>query len=143
MPSHAQLFATPWTVAHQAPLSMKFSKQEYWSRLPFPTPGDLPNPGTEPASLCVSSIGSRFLYHCATWEVKFFSQIQHIKHILYAQEARRETLPKTWTGSDLTSVQFSRSVMSDSSRCHEWQHARPPCPSPTPGVHSDSCPSSQ
>ena len=36
--SHVQLFATPWTVTHQAPLSMKFSRQEYWSRLPFPTP---------------------------------------------------------------------------------------------------------
>ena len=43
-------FMTPWTVAHQAPLSMEFSRQEYWSGLPFPSPGDLPNPGTEPAS---------------------------------------------------------------------------------------------
>ena len=43
----------------------------------------------------------------------------------------------------LSSVQFSRSVVSDSLRLHESQHARPPCPSPTPGVHSDSCPSSQ
>ena len=41
--SHVRLFATPWTVVHQAPLSMKFSKQEYWSGLPFPIPGDLPN----------------------------------------------------------------------------------------------------
>ena len=45
--------------------------------------------------------------------------------------------------TDLSSVQFSRSIVSDSSRPREWQHARPPCPSPTPGVHSDSCPSSQ
>ena len=43
--SHVRLFATPWTVAHQAPLSMGFSRQEYWSGLPFPSPGDLPNPG--------------------------------------------------------------------------------------------------
>ena len=49
--SHVQLFATPWTVAHQAPLSMGFSRQEYWSGLPFPSPGDLPNPGIEPGSL--------------------------------------------------------------------------------------------
>ena len=41
---------TPWTVAHQAPLSTGFSRQEYWSRLPFPSPGDLPDPGIEPAS---------------------------------------------------------------------------------------------
>ena len=41
---------TPWTVAHQAPLSMGFPRQEYWSGLPFPPPGDLPNPGIEPIS---------------------------------------------------------------------------------------------
>ena len=45
-----QLFATPWTVDHQAPLSMGFSRQEYWRGLPFPSPGDLPNPGIEPRS---------------------------------------------------------------------------------------------
>ena len=48
--SRVQLFATPWTVAHQAPLSMEFSRQEYWSGLPFPSPGDLPDPGIEPGS---------------------------------------------------------------------------------------------
>ena len=45
--SRVQLFATPWTVAHQAPQSMEFSRQEYWSGLPFPSPEDLPNPGIE------------------------------------------------------------------------------------------------
>ena len=44
------LFATPWTVAHQAPPSMRFSRQEYWSGMPFPPPGDLPDPGIEPRS---------------------------------------------------------------------------------------------
>ena len=48
--SHVQLFATPWTVAYQAPPSMGFSRQEYWSELPFPPPGDLPDPGIEPGS---------------------------------------------------------------------------------------------
>ena len=48
--SCVRLFATPWTVAHQAPLSLGFSRQEYWIGLPFPSPGDLPNPGTEPRS---------------------------------------------------------------------------------------------
>ena len=46
--SHVRPFATPWTVAYQAPLSMGFSKQEYWSGLPFPSPEDLPDPGIEP-----------------------------------------------------------------------------------------------
>ena len=45
-----RLFATPWTVAHQAPPSMGFSRQEYWSGLPFPSPGDLPDPAIEPRS---------------------------------------------------------------------------------------------
>ena len=45
--SHVQLFETPWTVANQAPLSMGFSRQKYWSGLPFPSPEDLPNPGIE------------------------------------------------------------------------------------------------
>ena len=48
--SHVWLFVTPWTVAYQAALPMGFSKQEYWSGLPFPSPGDLPNPGIEPRS---------------------------------------------------------------------------------------------
>ena len=48
--SPVRLFETPWTVAYQAPLSMEFSRQEYWSRLPFPSPGDLPDPGIEPGS---------------------------------------------------------------------------------------------
>ena len=48
--SRVQLFATPWTVAHQPPPSMGFSRQEYWSGLPFPSPGDLPDPGIKPRS---------------------------------------------------------------------------------------------
>ena len=48
--SHVWLFATPWTVAYQAPPSMGFSRQEYWSALPFPSPEDLPDPGVEPGS---------------------------------------------------------------------------------------------
>ena len=61
--SHVQLFVTPWTIACQAPLSMGFSGQEYWSGLSCPPPGDLPDPGMEPMSLCVSCIGRWVLYH--------------------------------------------------------------------------------
>ena len=53
--SHVQLFATPWTVAHQAPLSLGFPRQEYWSGLPFPSPGDLPKPGIVPMSAELAS----------------------------------------------------------------------------------------
>ena len=57
--SPVQLFATPWTVVHQAPLSMGFSRQEYWNGWPFPSPGDLPDPGIEPTS-AVSKADSAF-----------------------------------------------------------------------------------
>ena len=60
------LFVSPWTVAHQAPLSIEFTRQEYWSELPFATPGDLPNPGIEP---CISYTG-RQIHRCATWEAQ-------------------------------------------------------------------------
>ena len=53
-------FATLWTVAHQAPLSVGFSRQEYWSGLPFPPPVDLPDPGIETASPCLCSAGGFF-----------------------------------------------------------------------------------
>ena len=56
------LFVTPWTVAHQAPLSMGFSRQEYWSGFPFPLPGDLPDPGVKPASPVASASAGRFFF---------------------------------------------------------------------------------
>ena len=58
--SHVWLFVTTWTVAHRAPLSMEFLRQEYWSWLPFPIPGDLPDPGIEPKSLVSSALAGRF-----------------------------------------------------------------------------------
>ena len=66
--SHVWLFATLWTITHQAPLSMGFSRQEYWSALPCSPPGDLPDSGIEPASLRSTCIGRRVLYLSATWE---------------------------------------------------------------------------
>ena len=57
--SHLRLFATPWTIASQAPLSMEFSRQEYWSGLLFPTPGDLPNPRIEPMLLASPTLAGR------------------------------------------------------------------------------------
>ena len=66
MKEHAQplscvhLFETLWTVDCQSPLSMGFSRQEYWSGLPFPSPGDLPNPGTEPVSPVSPALAGRF-----------------------------------------------------------------------------------
>ena len=68
--SHVQLFATPLTVACQAPLTMGFSRQEYWSVLPFPPSLDLPNPGINPASLGSPALAGRFFTTRATWEAQ-------------------------------------------------------------------------
>ena len=62
--------ATPWTVAFQAPLSMEFSRQEYWSGLLFPPPADLPNPGIKPASLTSPALAGGFFTTSATWETQ-------------------------------------------------------------------------
>ena len=64
--SRVQLFVTPWTVAYQPPLSMEFSRQEYWSGLPFPPPGDLPHPGIKLAS---PALVGRFFTTSTTWEL--------------------------------------------------------------------------
>ena len=64
-----RLFVTLWTIAHQVPLSTEFSRQEYWSGLSFPSPGDLPNPGIKPLSLLSPALAGGFLTNCASWEV--------------------------------------------------------------------------
>ena len=61
MRCHVRLFVTPWTVVHQARLSLAFPRQEYWSGLPFPSPGDLPNPGIKPKSLASPALAGRFI----------------------------------------------------------------------------------
>ena len=66
--SRVRLCTTLWTVAHQAPLSMGFSNPEYWSELPCPSPGDLPDPSIEPASLKSSALADGFFTTSATWE---------------------------------------------------------------------------
>ena len=66
------LFGTAWTVAHQAPLSMGFPRQEYWSGLLFPSAGDLPDPGIEPMTLRSPALASRFFTTGTTWVLSFF-----------------------------------------------------------------------
>ena len=70
--SCAQLCVTLWTVAHQA-LSMGFSRKEYWSGLPCPQPGDLPDPGIKPQSLMSPTLAGRFFTTSATWEAPYTS----------------------------------------------------------------------
>ena len=96
--SPVRLFATPWTIAHGPPPSVGFSRQEYWSGSPFPSPGALPNPGIKPGS--------------PTLQADAFSSVQSLSRV-------------------------------DSLRPHGPQYTRSPCPSPTPGVYSNSYPSSR
>ena len=66
--SHVQLFVTPWTLASQASLSLEFSRQEYRSGLPFPTPEESFRPRDRARISCISCIGRQILYHC--WEAQ-------------------------------------------------------------------------
>ena len=66
--SRVPLFATPWTIAHQASLSIGFSRQECWSRLPCPPPGDLPDPGTELTTLKSPALAGKLFTTSTTWE---------------------------------------------------------------------------
>ena len=66
--SHVWLFVTLWTVAHQAPLFTGFSRQEYWSELPCPPPGDLPDPGIKLTSFMSPALADRFFTTSTTWE---------------------------------------------------------------------------
>ena len=68
--SRVRLFATPWAVAPQAPLSMGFSRQECWIGLPFPSPGDLPNPGIKPESSMSPALAVVFFTTSTTWEAQ-------------------------------------------------------------------------
>ena len=70
--SSVLLFATLWTVVHQAPLSMGFSREEYWSELPCPPPVDLPDPGIEPASLMSPALAGRSFTTSTTWEAQLY-----------------------------------------------------------------------
>ena len=76
--SWVQLFVAPWTIAHQAPLPMEFSRQKYWSGLLFPSPGDFPNPGLICVS-CVSCIGRWIIYWWVTWEATWCEEPTHWK----------------------------------------------------------------
>ena len=66
--SHVRLFVTPWTAAHQASLSMDFHRQEHWSGLPFPSPGDHAKPGIEPTYLVSPALPGGFFSTGTTWE---------------------------------------------------------------------------
>ena len=95
--SPAQLLSTLWTVALQAPLSMGFSRQEHWSGLPCPPPGDLPDPGVKPTSLTSPALAGGFFTISATWEALLHS-------VCYTKQLNSSCccLSKLWTKSVLS-----------------------------------------
>ena len=138
-----------------APLSMEFYRQEYWTGLPCPSPGDLPDTGIEPASLMSLALAGRFFTTGATWEASLASTKRAcilLKNRHAACMGRQIQVSKCNCISqvpcpDLNSLSFQFSSIQSLSHVrlqpHELQHTRPPCPSPTPGVHPDSRPLSQ
>ena len=90
--SHVQLFATLWTITRQAPLSMEFSRQAYWSGLPFPSPGDIPNPGIKPGFL-----------HCRQILCCLSHQGSHTSSMMHKQQIVRSPcvyfFPRKWLSS--------------------------------------------
>ena len=96
-----QLFATSWSVVHQAPLSMGFFRPGYWSGLPFPPPGDLPDPGIKPESLASPAlVGRQIPYHCATWEA----------HKLENMAGSRLSMLATWRAVQDFNLEFASTL---------------------------------
>ena len=81
--SHVQCFVTLWTIAHQAPLSMGFSRQERCNGLPFPSPGDFPNPEIEPVSLMSPVLAGMFFTTSAAWEAQMLNRRAKYYNRLY------------------------------------------------------------
>ena len=103
----------PWTEAHQAPLSLGFPRQEYWSGLSFPSPGDLPTPGFELKSLVPPALA---VFHCATWETLYL-YIKACKYILDERQfsivvtvqslSRIQLFAPPWTAARQASLSFT------------------------------------
>ena len=102
-------FAIPWTVAHQDPLSMGFSRREYWSGLPCPSPGDLPDPGIKPVFLTSPSLAGWFFTISTPWQWKCSKDAkkvpkerieQHVKMQIYTEASTFRDLVRNWEGYD-------------------------------------------
>ena len=93
------LFAIPWTLACQVPLSMKFSRQEDWSGLPCPPPGHLPDPGIEPTSITSPAVAGGFFTTRATWEAHTYTYIHSL-----LDSIPMEVTIEHWTGIEPTSL---------------------------------------
>ena len=138
MLSCVRLFATPWTVALQAPLSMGFSRQEYWSGLPFPSPGDLPKPGIKLVSPVSPALAGGFFTTSSTWKALFNEDYRKKKkkksHSVCVYSNGEKTMYACWCSVAKSCRTFATPGL---------QLARFPCPSVAPGVCSNSRPLSR
>ena len=107
--SYVQLFVTLWTVAHQAFLSMRFPRQGYWSGLPLPPPGDLPNPEIEPVPPVSPALAGGFFTTSTIWEAHRF----------------QDTLPQTMIPWHIEHFKLKK--------FEKWQEQEGLCPSPESG----------
>ena len=128
---------TLWTVVHLAPLSMGFSRQEYWSGLPYHPPGNLLDPGIELESLMSPALACGFFITSTTWEAPVFliATINYCRKLNSKIKINRIIIALLFL--------FSCSVMSDSLQPHGLQHNRLPCPSLSPRDCSNSGPLTQ
>ena len=95
MLNRVRLFATPWSVARQAPLSMGLSRQEYWSGLPFHTQEDLPDPGIEPATLISPALAGGFFTTSTPWEAQYYHGTSHLYFVPLKSSQTERTLKST------------------------------------------------
>ena len=121
--SHVQLFATPWTVDHQTPLSIGFRTQEYWNGLLFPSPGDLPHPGIKPQSPTLQPPG-KMLKHAGVSGIQIICKCKQLQNQLFSRSIMSDSLEIPWTVPCQTplSMVFPRQVY--------WSGL----PFPSPGV---------
>ena len=138
--SCVRLFATPWIVARQVPLSMEFCRQEYWSGLPCPSPGDFPNPGIEPKSLKSPALAGKYFTTSATWEafsllgIPYFSSVQFIRSVvsycLRPMNSSMPGLPVHHQLSEFTPTHVHR-VGDAIQPSHPLSSPSPPAPNPS------------
>ena len=106
--SHVRLFVIPWTVALQAPLSMGFSRQEYWNGLPFPSPRALSDPGIEPMSLMSLGLAGGFFTTSATWDAQVVMAQLKLGDFI----TKRNALDRCWETATSIAIGLRRLIIS-------------------------------
>ena len=119
--SRVRLSVTTWTAAHQAPLSMGFSRQEDWRGLPCPPAGDLPDPGIEPASLMSPPLAGGFFITSTAWEAHSFTGEWIKKMYVYTikyYSAIKTIMPFAVTRMDLEMVILNEVIQTENDKYH-------------------------